>query len=303
MATLVNESVSIVIPTRNRSATLARCLAALPAGARGLNPPEVIVVDDCSSDPTAQIVEEFAQASGWRTVCLRQERPQGANAARNRGQRAAQGKIIVMIDDDAIATEGWLAELLEGLSQAFPVVTGSVRLTIEGPLLGKHREEVSTFLTEVLTPPTGMDGLTVPVACNMAALRWVFDVASFDENVRPPAEEDDWLRRAGVSARFVPEALIWHYKAPEEIRLMRILRLAWFRGSEAGWWIRERVKISSRERRQMAARCARTSARAFGHAIFRGCWGGVVMGLAELSKAFALAGLINRAVRVPGSWR
>jgi glycosyltransferase involved in cell wall biosynthesis len=263
----------------------------------------VIVVDDCSSDPTTQIVADFAQASGWPAQCLRQERPQGANAARNRGQRAAQGKIIVMIDDDAIATEGWLAKLLSDLSQESPVVTGSVRLTIEGPLLGKHREEVSTFLTEVLSAPIGVDGATVPVACNMAAFRWVFDAASFDENVRPPAEEDDWLRRTGVSARFVPEALVWHYKSPEEIRVMRILRLAWFRGSEAGWWIRERVKISSRERRKMAASCMNTSVRAFAHAIFRLCWGGVAVGLAEFSKALALVGVINRGARAPRCWR
>jgi glycosyltransferase involved in cell wall biosynthesis len=278
-------------------------LAALPAGARGLNAPEVIVVDDCSSDPTAQIVEEFARSSGWPAQCLRQERPQGASAARNRGVRSARGEIIVMIDDDAIATEGWLAKLLNDLSQESPVVSGAIRLTIEGPILGKHRQEVSTFLTEVLSAPSGVDGATVPVACNMAAFRWVFDAASFDENVRPPAEEDDWLRRTGVCARFVPEALVWHYKSPDEIRTMRLLRLAWFRGSEGGWWIRERVKISSRERRTMAVGCMKTSARAFGHAIFRLCWGGVAVGLGELSKALALVGLINRGARVPRSWR
>jgi glycosyltransferase involved in cell wall biosynthesis len=92
MAAHMNESVSIVIPTRNRSATLARCLAALPAGAHGLNPPEVIVVDDCSGDRTAQTVEEFTRSSGWEARCLRQERPQGANAARNRGMRDARGR-------------------------------------------------------------------------------------------------------------------------------------------------------------------------------------------------------------------
>jgi len=303
MAAHMNESVSIVIPTRNRSATLARCLAALPAGAHGLNPPEVIVVDDCSGDRTAQTVEEFTRSSGWEARCLRQERPQGANAARNRGMRDARGEIIVMIDDDAIATEGWLGKLLSDLSQESPVVSGAIQLTIEGPILGKHRQEVSTFLTEVLSAPIGVDGVTVPVACNMAAFRWVFDAASFDENVRPPAEEDDWLRRTGVSARFVPEALVWHYKAPEEIRVMRILRLAWFRGSEAGWWIREGVKISSRERRKMAAGCMNTSARAFAHAILRLCWGGVAVGLAEFSKALALVGLINRGARAPRSWR
>jgi glycosyltransferase involved in cell wall biosynthesis len=302
MAAPMNESVSIVIPTRNRSPILARCLAALPAGVRGLNPPEVVVVSDCSSDRTVQTVEEFARSSGWSTQCLRQERAQGANAARNKGIRGARGEIIVMIDDDAIASDGWLATLLGGLSQETPVATGAVRLTIEGPILGKHREEVSAFLSEVLSPAIGMNGLTVPVACNMAAYRWVFDAATFDENVRPPLEENDWLRRAGVAARFVPEAMVWHYKSPEETRLRRVLRLAWLRGSEGGWWIRECVKTPARQRLTMARRSLGTSARAFGHAIFRRCWGGVAVGLGELSKALALLGLINRGARVPRSW-
>ena len=57
------DSVSILIPTRNRSAILAKCLAALPEGARGLAPPEVIVVDDCSTDATPEIVEAFRRSA------------------------------------------------------------------------------------------------------------------------------------------------------------------------------------------------------------------------------------------------
>jgi len=150
----MNESVSIVIPTRNRSAILARCLAALPAGAAGLDPPEVIVVDDCSSDPTAQIVEEFARSCGWSVQCLRQERPQGANAARNRGIHIARGEIVVMIDDDVLATEGWLAKLLSGLSHESPVSSGSVRLTVEGPIHGKHRTAL-LFQWQAIWPRSG----------------------------------------------------------------------------------------------------------------------------------------------------
>jgi glycosyltransferase involved in cell wall biosynthesis len=299
----MTESVSIIIPTRNRSAILARCLAALPAGVRGLDPPEVIVVDDCSSDTTQQVVEGFERLSGWAAQCLRQEVSQGANAARNRGLSVARGQIIVLIDDDSIVTDGWLARLLDGLSKEWPVTTGSIRLTLEGPILGKHREEVGGYLSEVLAPAIGLDGTTVPVACNMAAFRWVFEVANFDENVRPPCEEGDWLRRAGVSALFVPEALVWHYKTLEEIRLRRALRLAWFRGSEGGWWIRKCVKTPYRELLPMAAGSLSTSVRAFGHAVMRGCWGGAVVGVGELSKALALAGLINRAAHLPESWR
>ncbi|MBZ5696717.1 MAG: glycosyltransferase [Acidobacteriia bacterium] len=299
----MSETVSIIIPTRNRSAILARCLAALPAGVRGLDPPEVIVVDDCSSDATPQVVQEFARSSGWHVLCQSQSRPLGANAARNQALKIAGGQIIVFIDDDVIVTDGWLPKLLSGLSTEVSVVAGAVRVTVDGPLVGRHREEVSSFFAEVLTPPLGFGGEVVPILGNMAAYRWVFEAADFDENVRPPCEEGDWLRRAGVSARFVPEALVWHYKTPEEIRLKRVLRLAWFRGSEGGWWIRERVNTPSRELLPMAARSLNTSVRAFGHAILQRCWGGAVVGVGELSKALALAGLINRGARVPGSWR
>lgn len=299
----MNIAASIVIPTRNRAAILARCLASLPAGAEGTAAPQIIVVDDCSSDSTRQIVEEFSRSSGWSVEFARQDHAQGANAARNRGLSLAGGEVIVMIDDDTIATKGWLKKLLGGLSKEFPVVTGAAKVTLEGPILGRHREEVSTYLSEVLAPALGLNGVVVPVSCNMAAFRWVFEKALFSERVKPPSEESDWLRRTGVRARFVPEAVVWHYKTPEEARLNRLLRLAWSRGSESGWWIRECGEIGATQFWPMAANSLNTSVRAFGHACVRLCWGGVVVGVGELSRALALGGIISRDPRVPANWR
>src|SRR5262249_28879266 len=159
-----------------------------------------------------------------------------------------------------------------------------VRVTMEGSLLGRHREEVSAYLAEVLTAPRGASGEVVPVFGNMAAFRWVLTRATFDGIVRPPCEEGDWLRRAGVVAAFVPDALVWHYKTPEEVQLKRMLRLAWFRGSEGGWWVRERLNVSRHERMRMAFRSLHTSFRAFGHAVWQLCWGGLVVGIGELSR-------------------
>ena len=295
-------SVSIIIPTRNRSAILAQCLAALPAGARGLEPPEVIVVDDCSSDETT-IVDQFCSATGWQVHRLRQDRPLGANAARNAALQVARGEVIVFIDDDVLVSEGWLFKLLAGLSERFPVVSGPVRLTIDGPVLGKHREEVRAFLGEVLQQPAGFDGQHLPVLGNLAAYRKVFDVAAFDESLRPPIEEADWLRRSGVRCAFVPDAWVWHSKSQEEVNPGRVLAGVWRRGGEGGWWLRERLKIPARDRRTLATRSLHTSLRAFGHALLQGCWGGVVVGLGELSRALALAGFVNRGPRAPESWR
>jgi glycosyltransferase involved in cell wall biosynthesis len=303
MAPPMTSRVSIIIPTRNRAAILARCLAALPAGSRKLESPEVIVVDDCSNDDTSRAVDEFCSATGWQVRYLRQDHPLGANAARNAALKVAQGEIIAFIDDDVLVTEGWLGKLLACLSEQFPVVSGPVRLIIDGLIPGKHREEVSSYLSEILAPVRGLRGEIVPVACNMAAYRWVFYRACFDEEVRPPVEENDWLERAGVRAGFVQEAWVAHYKTQRELRLRSLLASVWRRGGEGGWWLRERLRIPAR-RRWFLARCSlRTSFRAFGHAILRGCWGGVVVGLGELSKALALAGFVNREPRVPQSWR
>jgi glycosyltransferase involved in cell wall biosynthesis len=299
----MNDSISIIIPTRNRSAILAQCLALLPTGARGLEPPEVIVVDDCSSNETCKVVDQFCSETRWPVRCLRQNRPLGANAARNAALQVARGEVIVFIDDDVLVTEGWLSKLLGGLSEKFPVVSGPVRLMMDGPVLGKHREEVQAFFGEILRSPLGFDGQQVPVLGNLAAYRKVFELAAFDESLQPPIEEADWLRRSGVRCGFVPDAWVWHYKTPEELNPGRVLAGVWRRGGEGGWWLRERLKIPARQRWILARRSLHTSLRAFGHAVFQRCWGGVVVGLGELSRALALAGLLNRGPRVPESWR
>ena len=299
----MRNSVSIIIPTRNRSAILARCLAALPAGAQGFAPAEVIVVDDCSSDSTCRVVDQFLSETCWPVLCLRQDRPLGANAARNAALRVARGEIIVIIDDDVLVTEGWLSKLTAGLSDDCPVVSGPVRLAIDGPVLGKHREEVQAFFGEILQSPLGLDGQQLPVLGNLAAYRKVFELAGFDESLRPPIEEADWLQRAGVRCGFVPDACVWHYKGPEALNPGAVLAGVWRRGAEGGWWARERLKIPARERWALARRSLRTSLRAFGHAGFDRCWGGVVVGLGELSTALALTGVVNRGPRVPASWR
>jgi glycosyltransferase involved in cell wall biosynthesis len=303
MSPPMTPGVSIIIPTRNRAAILARCLAALPAGVGGLEFPEVIVIDDCSSDDTSKAVDDFSNTTGWHVRYLRQDHPLGANAARNAALQVAQGELIVFIDDDVLVTEGWLRKLLAGLSEQFPVVSGSVRLMTDCPIPGKHREEVSSYLSEILAPVRGLRGEIVPVACNMAAYRWVFDRAYFDEKVRPPVEENEWLERAGVPAGFVQEAWVLHYKTAQELRLRTLLASVWHRGGEGGWWLRERLKVPARRRRFLARCSVHTSFRAFGHAILRGCWGGVLVGLGELSKALALVGFVNREPRAPESWR
>ncbi len=85
---------SVVITTRNRRDDLRTCLqSAITQSPR----PEIIVVDDASTDGTAEMVAaEFPQV-----ILLQHSVMQGYIVGRNEGARRAAGAVIVSLDDDA----------------------------------------------------------------------------------------------------------------------------------------------------------------------------------------------------------
>lgn len=105
--------VSIVIPTYNGRALLAVCLLSLRAQSYPADRFEVIVVDDASSDGT---VEYLAAEFPWvRVEALAQN--SGFIAACNAGVAAAQGEVLVLLNNDTEAEPGWLAALVTALME------------------------------------------------------------------------------------------------------------------------------------------------------------------------------------------
>jgi len=86
---------SVIVPVYQGARVLPRCLAALRASEMPDGSWELIVVDDASTDATALIAAEFADA-----VIRLPDRPRGPAYARNRGVELARGEIIVFIDAD-----------------------------------------------------------------------------------------------------------------------------------------------------------------------------------------------------------
>lgn len=111
-------SYAVVIPAFDAERTLGSVLDALAA--QDPAPAEVIVVDDRSTDRTAEI----AAAGGARVV---PGEGAGAGGARNRGWDAATADVVVFLDADAIPAPGWGAGLARALAEYPGAIVGSAR--------------------------------------------------------------------------------------------------------------------------------------------------------------------------------
>lgn len=112
--------ISVVIPAFNEEKYLSRCLGAFKK--QTFTDYELIVVDNNSTDKTAQIAKKF----GARVV---NERKQGMIPARERGFHEAQAEIIARTDADTVIMPNWL-KIIYNTFQKHPKV-----VAMTGPFL------------------------------------------------------------------------------------------------------------------------------------------------------------------------
>jgi glycosyltransferase involved in cell wall biosynthesis len=102
-------SLSVVLCTHNRAALLPPALHAL----LDQEPPvenEIIVVDNCSTDATRDVVESIARSSSRLRYVFEPEL--GLSAARNTGIAHARAELIAFTDDDVRASRTWTSALV-----------------------------------------------------------------------------------------------------------------------------------------------------------------------------------------------
>ena len=98
---------SVIIPAYNAEDTIERCLQSLLAQKR--DDAEIIVINDGSTDNTANIINNLAEANET-IVCLHQENG-GVSNARNNGLSHAKGTYITFVDSDDWVTDDYFSEL------------------------------------------------------------------------------------------------------------------------------------------------------------------------------------------------
>lgn len=112
----MNVLISAVICTHNRSGYLVKAIQSLVEQSLAPENYEIIVVDNCSTDDTKDIVEAFVESHSIQYIY---ESRLGLCHARNTGWQHARGQYVAYLDDDAIACPDWL----ENIIVAFSIVT------------------------------------------------------------------------------------------------------------------------------------------------------------------------------------
>ena len=110
-------NVSVLIGTYNRCERLRGTLQALKAQRLDAGmAPELVVVDNRSTDATRAVVEEEGARAPW-PVRYVYEPMQGLCAARNRAIHEARGRWLAFIDDDVRPDQEWLRMIVRAFQQ------------------------------------------------------------------------------------------------------------------------------------------------------------------------------------------
>lgn len=255
------------MPTRDRPHYLEVTLASVVPQANRIGA-EVIVINDGADQRT----DAVAKRHDARLVSLAE--PRGLNAARNAGIRAASCDVIVLIDDDIEAPQGWLDAMLAGIAAApdREVFGGPIRARIEGGLRMCDHEDPPISALDL--GPEDRDTEAVWGA-NMAIRRSAFErLGPFDETITGlRGDEEEWERRyksAGGIIRYIGGAGLDHRRDRTDSSIRSLSRSAYRLGRAARRWDRRKA-IAPPLRRELRAAVA-----CLLHAVRRRCENGAV---------------------------
>lgn len=218
-------AVSVVIPTRNRAASLREAIASVMAQTH--TDWEVIVIDDGSTDETPDLL---------RALTARDSRIRalpgpglGAGAARNTGIRAAGGTFVAFLDDDDVWEPAKLQRQLDALArhpEAGLVFTDAVvfddRGVVKPSVLPKRSERFAAWIASCRQGASDVSHgwlqpvlwFVNPVTLSTVLLRrTALDASGLFRETREAGEGYDlWLRMARQTTMILLDAPLVRYR-------------------------------------------------------------------------------------------
>lgn len=208
---------SIIVPAQNAQDFLPRCLEALDGAREGIAS-EVLVVDDASTDDTA----EFAESRGVEV--LRLERGRGPSAARNRGAARARGATLMFVDADVVVHPDALSRVLELLDR-HPEVSAVFGSYDRDPAARGAVTRYKNLLHHFVHQHARSEAFTFWTGCGAIRRSAFEEMGGFDEEDYPFCIEDIELgyrlRRAGHALRLDREIQCTHLKRWTLLSLIR----------------------------------------------------------------------------------
>lgn len=234
--------ISVVIPTYNRADMVVRCVdSVLAANWENI---EVVVVDDCSTDATQEVLAKAFDADN-RVICIKNERNSLSAYSRNHGASVATGDYLLFLDDDNIVHKDIFIELMAsfernpGAGLVAPISGNFSKGRLRVWTIGSYFNPWTSMPMDVRPlpafvedlPPNILDYPTRYSPNAFMVSREAFDsVGGFDEAMRIMFEESDLGYRiceVGYSAFIAARAVTEHhgYQDPDTTPVLRGLGL------------------------------------------------------------------------------
>ncbi|MEA5469538.1 glycosyltransferase family 2 protein [Spirulina sp. 06S082] len=269
---MLTPSISAIICTYNRDTYVGAAIDSILA--QDLPEFEVILVDNCSTDRTKAIAQERLSDPRFKYFY---ESQLGLSAARNRGFKEAKGDILVYLDDDAVASPGWLRAIYQAYKNNEKLAIAGGKTTLIWPPNTPRPNWLSRDASGVLgLYDLGDAPLSItrpdrsPIGANYSIRRDILEaIGGFNVNLGRVGKNlvsneelfmTEQVLKQGWMVMYLPDAAAGHNVIPERITPNWFLKRSWGQG------------ISESYRDQLANRSALTQFGNGGERLLRGLY-------------------------------